>query len=538
MSRVAQIIKPFRSMIAALISRHAPHHYKQIIERRHPGVLVLSDPNSDVRILKDQASEVVLQSLDNLGLKLLARVDDRNCWIVLAQAGEEPKLVEQLILKFLECGLRVSVLIEGRRSKMITSKELLDKLRQRGPMQILSIRAGTIWMRARGRRQIGWHAATRVHFYDWDKRKKSYRARKAGNLPPMIDAQPPGQESSVVGLSLADSRLDKIRFPIDVVYTWVDGNDSAWNAKRTRRAEELGQRLHKFSNSQTRYMNRDELRYSLRSLYYYAPWVRRVFLVTDDQRPAWYDDASNMLTIVSHKDLFPDGASLPTFNSHAIESVLHRVPGLAENFIYMNDDVFLSSIVHPEAFYEVSGIARTFLSRAMIPFSSKQRSDIASEWGVMNANELLQESFSATMPYKTKHTPIPLRKSLIADLEARFPEHFARLRQRPFRTTQDLAPTSSLHACFGLAEGKVVRGDISYRYMNLSRPDLAQALLSIAHSSRSMVYCLNDTEISDDEDFDWELQERTVLEFLEMMYPYRAPWEKSDPPPRPGAEQQ
>jgi hypothetical protein len=74
--------------------------------------------------------------------------------------------------------------------------------------------------------------------------------------------------------------------------------------------------------------------------------------------------------------------------------------------------------------------------------------------------------------------------------------------------------------------------------MNLSRPDLAQALLSIAHSSRSMVYCLNDTEISDDEDFDWELQERTVLEFLEMMYPYRAPWEKSDPPPRPGAEQQ
>lgn len=526
MLRVAQVVKPIRSAFAALISKYAPKHYKRIIERRHPGVLVLSDPGCDVRILKEQSLSLVLEALKSANLRLLAQVDDRNCWILLVDAGSQPQASEDLILKLLQSGLRVSVSAQGKRTKRIASRVTLELMTQREPLRVLSIRTGTIWMRARGLRQIGWHAATRIHFYDWDADKQTYAARKPGSLPPMIDKQPTGKEAEVTGLSLVTTRLDKIRFPIDVVYTWCDGNDSVWNAKRDARARELGRKLHKVANSQTRYINRDELRYSLRSLYYYAPWVRNIYLVTDDQVPDWYEPGSGNLTIVSHAELFPDGSSLPTFNSHSIESVLHRIPGLAENFLYMNDDVFLSSVVHPEAFFEVSGIARTFLSRAMIPFCDKDSSDIASEWGVINANDLLWDSFSAIMPYKTKHTPIPLRKSLISDLEAKFPEHFARLRRTPFRTNDDLAPTSSLHACFGLAEGKVVRGDIAYRYINLARPDLRRALNSIAHSSHAMVFCLNDTEISESETFDWDLQEQTVVGFLEMMYPYQAPWEK------------
>lgn len=528
----AQAIVQIRSLFAALISRFAPAYYKQIIERRHPGVLVLGDPTSDVSVLKEQALEKVSQALDSLGLQTLAKIDDRNCWLVLAESGDDPDVLEQLVLRLLECGLRVTVATEGRRVKRITSKQGLDKLKQRAPLRIHSVRAGTIWMRARGYRMIGWHAAARVHFYDWDEAKRTYRARNAGSLPPMIDKQAEDQKAAVAGLSLARSRLDKTRFPIDVVYTWVDGNDPAWNEKRKARAREVGRQLHKVANSQTRYINRDELRYSLRSLYYYAPWVRNIYIVTDDQLPVWYDSDSTRLTVISHKDLFPDRDSLPTFNSHAIESVLHRIPGLSEHFIYMNDDVFFSSVVHPEAFFEVSGIARTFLSRAMIPFCSKDRSDVASEWGVINANKLLRQSCGVTMPYKTKHTPIPLRKSFLADLESRFAEHFERLRRSPFRTADDLAPTSSLHAFFGLAEGIVVRGDIAYRYLNLSRPNLKRALRAIAYSSHSMVYCLNDTEIDEHSEFDWIQQEREVTDFLTTMYPYKAPWESAIAVPR------
>jgi hypothetical protein len=516
-----------RSLIAALISRFAPRQYKQIIERRHPGVQVVGDETSDVRVLKEQALEHVMRAVETTGLQPLARIDDRACWIVLLSSGDHADLSETLILKLVESGLRVSVSIEGRRAKRITSSARLAALKRRGPLRIVAIRAGIVWMRARGFRQVGWHAAARIHFYDWDPDKGTYCARSAGSLPPMIDKPPMGREAKVAGLSRADTRLDKIHFPIDVVFTWVDGDDSDWNERRRIRSEQLGHHLDKEANSQTRYKNRDELRYSLRSLYYFAPWVRNVFLVTDNQIPSWYDVDSGMLKIISHRDLFPDARSLPTFNSHAIESVLHRIPGLSEHFVYMNDDVFFSSVIHAEAFFEVNGIARTFLSRAMIPFCSKGLSNIASEWGAINANELLYQSYSAVMPYKTKHTPIALRRTLLSKLEATFANRYERLRHSPFRTRDDLAPTSTLHAYFGLREGLVVRGDISYRYINLARPDLKHALRAIAYSPRSMVYCLNDTQIDDHGDFDWDRQERIVVNFLQMMYPYQAPWEKA-----------
>lgn len=530
MALVASAIVPIRSMIAALIARFYPGYYKQIIERRHPGVRVIADAASDIGTLKQEAFEHVIQALEAAALPILAKIDDRNCWIVLAGAGDEPDGPERLILQLLDHGLRVSVAMSGRRTKRITSKERLEKLRQKGPLEITSIKAGLIWMRERGTRQVGWHAATRIHLYDWDTGKETYRARNAGSLPPMIDQRESGR-SRISGLSLSETRLDKIRFPIDVVYTWVDGNDPVWNEKRTIRAAEIGKQLHRLSNSPTRYTNRDELRYSLRSLYYYAPWIRRIFLVTDGQVPPWYTGDSDALTLVSHRELFPDPDPLPTFNSHAIESVLHRIPGLSEQFLYMNDDVFFSSVVHAESFFEVSGIARTFLSRSMIPFCDENRSDIASEWGAMNANRLLYDAYGTMMPYKTKHTPIPLRKSLLESLESRFPLHFDRLRRAPFRTTNDLAPTSSLHAYFGIAEGMVVRGDIAYRYLNLARPDLERALNTITYSRHAMVYCLNDTEIENHAEFDWANQEALVTSFLDMMYPYQAPWEKADRPP-------
>ena len=525
----ARAVASIRGPIAALISRFAPDYYKQVIERRHAGVRVESDASSDVRGFKDKSLAHMLRALESVNLQVLTKIDDRHCWIVLADSGDDPGVLEALVLELLDYGLRVSVTIEGRRARRVSGEKRLRKLLAGHPGRIHSIRAGTIWFRDRGYRQIGWHAAARVHFYDWNETNAAYCARRAGNLPPMIDKRSHDLGIEVVGLSDSESRLDKIRFPIDVVYTWVDGNDPAWNEKRKARAGEIGYELHKAANSQARYVNRDELRYSLRSLYYYAPWVRNIYLVTDDQVPDWHDADCKNLTIVSHKELFPDESSLPTFNSHAIESVLHRIPGLSEHFLYMNDDVFMSSIVQPEAFFEVNGVARTFLSRAMIPLCGKEQSDIASEWGVMNSNELLREAHDVMMPYKTKHTPIALRKSLLADLELRYSERFQSLRGRPFRTSNDLAPTTSLHTGFGLAEGKVVRGTIAYRYLNLARPNLQRALDSVAHSRHSLVYCLNDTDIDDQSEIDWAEREQLVTGFLKSMYPYQAPWEiKSD----------
>ena len=67
---------------------------------------------------------------------------------------------------------------------------------------------------------------------------------------------------------------------IDLVYMWVDGNDPDWQKKKACYADEDRNRSEETSGK-CRYVQNDELKYSLRSVEEYAPWIHRVFIVTE-----------------------------------------------------------------------------------------------------------------------------------------------------------------------------------------------------------------------------------------------------------------
>ncbi|KAK8386699.1 hypothetical protein O3P69_017869 [Scylla paramamosain] len=119
-----------------------------------------------------------------------------------------------------------------------------------------------------------------------------------------------------------------------------------------------------------RFEDNEELRYSLRSLEQYAPWVRRIFLVTNGQIPHWLNLDHPRLTIVTHQDIFPNASHLPTFSSPAIESHIHRIPGLSEHFLYLNDDVMLMQEVWPEDFFSPGSGYKVYLSWSLPECSS------------------------------------------------------------------------------------------------------------------------------------------------------------------------
>ncbi|XP_068087207.1 N-acetylglucosamine-1-phosphotransferase subunits alpha/beta [Anabrus simplex] len=102
--------------------------------------------------------------------------------------------------------------------------------------------------------------------------------------------------------------------------------------------------------SPSRFEDKEELRYSLRSLEKFAPWVRHVYLVTNGQIPYWLNLDNPRLTIITHQEIFPNASHLPTFSSPAIESHLHRIPGLSQKFLYLNDDVMFGREVWPDDF--------------------------------------------------------------------------------------------------------------------------------------------------------------------------------------------
>ncbi len=115
---------------------------------------------------------------------------------------------------------------------------------------------------------------------------------------------------------------------IDIVYLWVDGNDSAWRAKRQAALQQLpsdsSAAMARYSNVEGRFRDNHELRYSLRALEKFFPDHGHVYIVTDAQAPDWLQ-ASDRLTLVDHRDLMPE-SSLPTFDSGHIESWIHHIP--------------------------------------------------------------------------------------------------------------------------------------------------------------------------------------------------------------------
>ncbi|MDY5989705.1 MAG: Stealth CR1 domain-containing protein [Coprococcus catus] len=142
---------------------------------------------------------------------------------------------------------------------------------------------------------------------------------------------------------------DKMRQPIDFVIAWVDGNDVEWQKEKNRylHPDDDGSQ---FDASATRYRDWENLRYWFRAVDKYAPWVRKIHLITCGHKPEWLNTEAPKLHLVKHSDYIPE-EYLPTFSSHPIELNLHRIPGLSEQFVYFNDDFFLNAPVEPEDFF-------------------------------------------------------------------------------------------------------------------------------------------------------------------------------------------
>ena len=136
---------------------------------------------------------------------------------------------------------------------------------------------------------------------------------------------------------------------IDFVVTWVDMADPEF---RIVLAEYSGrQKEDPNGTSEARFRDPGFLKYWFRGVEKFAPWVRKIHFVTNGQVPAWLDTSNPKLQLVKHSDFIP-GEFLPTFNSVVIERYMHRIPGLADRFVYFNDDFYIIRPVSPERFFQ------------------------------------------------------------------------------------------------------------------------------------------------------------------------------------------
>ena len=275
--------------------------------------------------------------------------------------------------------------------------------------------------------------------------------------------------------------MDDSQAPIDIVYTWVDGSDRRHQSKRLYWLDHVaksgsGLRFCEEDNSAGSYINYDELRFSLRSVERFAPWVRQIFVVTDGQSPSWLSADHPRIRIVDHREIFPNPEHLPTFNSMAIECHLHRIDSLSEFFLYFNDDFFLGKPLATTDFYkdntiflplaprdwtEPVQILRRILNSEAAHVTDRSRAFAVTKWltyqefapargceprrghefRLLNMIEMLESLFGKRVFFLPAHCVAPLRRSALFALEEMFPHEHEQTSASKFRGTNNIYPT-------------------------------------------------------------------------------------------------
>lgn len=311
------------------------------------------------------------------------------------------------------------------------------------------------------------------------------------------------------------------QFDIDLVYLWVDGSDTKWLAKKHAF---LGKKLDNHTDATTigRNANNDELKYSLRSVEKNVNWIRRIYIVTDEQTPEWLQ-TSDRVRIVDIRAIIPEEA-LPCYNSNVIEYFLYKIPGLSEHFLYANDDMFFNAKLHPSYFFTPKGypivrLIRKPLGKMHIWWKKLRKHNISSyRKTLIKASALVELKFGVHYSGIPHHNVDAYRRSdyQIA-VETVFWEDIVPTISNHLRTDEDIQRATFSY--YVLAIGHAVRENINKSQslrIGIEKKNFESRLLKY----KPRLFCLNDGMEANNKN-------RTeVTKTLESIFPTKSRFEK------------
>lgn len=317
--------------------------------------------------------------------------------------------------------------------------------------------------------------------------------------------------------------VSDVTFPIDMVFSWVDGTDKEWQRARARRMASYV--VGEGDDSEARYRQIDELRFALRSVYAFLPWVRNIYIATDSKAPAWLADHPRV-RIVRSEEFFRDPSVLPTHNSQAVEAQLHRIPGLSDHFIYSNDDMFVGRPLRPEVFFSPGGVSRFIEAGTRIGLGDNDPARSGFENAARVNRALLRERFDRVITRHLEHAAAPITRTVVEEMEEVFAAEFAATAASPFRAKDNISVTNSLYHYYALLTGRAVQNtESNVLYVDTTTHKGLGLLKRLGRRRDFDFFCLNDGSFPE---VPPDVRARKVTEFLEHYFPLSAPWERSD----------
>lgn len=279
---------------------------------------------------------------------------------------------------------------------------------------------------------------------------------------------------------------------IDLVVTWVNGDDPEWQARKARYQPEWS--LGPTDDVAGRYRDQGELRYLLRSIETFDIPFRNIVVVLDGNPPTWLNTDHPKIRVVQHPE-FIEGDLLPTFSSKAIEASLHRIPGLPEHFLSVNDDILFGRSLDVSDLFSVDDRPLVYMDDRRIVRETPSIEAFADD----NANRVARPWCESRMrgysPARMNaHTPKLVSRTMMRRLEAEHPIMFRETRSQRFRDhlSHSILATTYGHWMVGHGNAVIAPADDSLCYIKNASPN-ADRLYNHAMAGAFYAICVQDT---------------------------------------------
>lgn len=310
-----------------------------------------------------------------------------------------------------------------------------------------------------------------------------------------------------------------IKFPIDFVFPYVDNKEEIWRKNYIEFCSSnpgYKDRLRRIDTE--RYDDLGFLRYIFRGIDDYMPYIRNVFLIVSniEQVPQWIN--KDKVKIVLHKDIIPE-EYLPTYNSTTIEMFLHKIPGLAEHFIYSNDDIYIINETSPEDFFNEKGNPKISLNQ----HRRSPQDNMFNEVCYRSYNDLIPMTWKSASShpdiyYRPEHGLHPMLKSHCAKV-FNFLKNKIDKSITVFRT--NLNYNQYLYTNYAYLSGNYQLSTVKFKYMRLENSVLEAS--STVAGGNYQVICLNDTAKTDRDA--WRKNKFLLENSFETKFPNKSKYE-------------
>ena len=297
---------------------------------------------------------------------------------------------------------------------------------------------------------------------------------------------------------------------IDYVITYVDGSDPVWQKEYERVS---GKKIN--VEKSERFRSWDNLRYNLRAVEKNIPFVRKVHLVVSgpSQVPSWVD--REKVNVVYHKDIIPE-KFLPVFCSTAIEMFLGFIPGLAECFIYANDDTFVGKPCKSTDFF-VNGkpVLNYDVQHSRYNFGSQYEIQLS------NSFKLAQKASGKIVKGKKCVPPHSMNPMTVSSFKKVWKAVGPDIEKQVTKFREDSNYNQYLFSFYERLTDNFARDEkVTTRYINFNDRSLSSICKEIEKNNRNLI-CINDAGVTA-----FQLFKEKINETFNNLYPDMSKYEK------------